>query len=160
MPYKHGHNRKSGSSPEYHSWSSMKQRCLNPNHDYYPAYGGNGVTICDEWTNSFEKFLEDMGPRPKGTSLDRRDNSKGYCKENCQWATRAHQQVNRNNSKFHTFQGETLCLAEWARKYTMPYNTLDNRIKAGWSIEKALLTPRSPSSLVREGLLKQSKETK
>lgn len=50
--------------PEYPIWCSMKQRCLNPNSQGWPKYGGQGVTVCDRWANSFQDFIADMGPRP------------------------------------------------------------------------------------------------
>lgn len=79
----------------YRSWIKMKERCLNPNHDHYHRYGGRGIKICDRWLLSFENFLEDMGDRPEDRSLDRIDNNNGYEKNNCRWATRIEQNINR-----------------------------------------------------------------
>lgn len=73
----------------------MKQRCTNPKHDAYADYGGRGITVCERWAKSFSAFVDDVGPRPAGTTLDRRDNSKGYEPGNVRWATSAEQ--NRNN---------------------------------------------------------------
>lgn len=78
-------------SPTYNSWRSMIQRCTNPNHTHYERYKG---LLCDEWVE-FNNFLEDMGERLEGTSLDRIDNTKGYYKENCRWATPKQQIRNR-----------------------------------------------------------------
>ena len=69
----------------YKSWNSMKNRCLNPNHNKYNYYGGIGVKVCDKWM-TFEGFHEDMGDRPKGTSLDRINPFGDYEKDNCRWA--------------------------------------------------------------------------
>jgi hypothetical protein len=77
----------------------MLQRCNNPKHSAYPRYGGKGVTVCDEWANSFEAFLHDMGERPPGQTLDRIDGSKGYQKANCRWATPRQQYENKPNAR-------------------------------------------------------------
>lgn len=79
----------------YTSWESMIGRCHNPNDDYYDKYGGSNILVCKEWRKSFIKFYEDMGERPSKMSLDRIDNTKGYSKDNCRWATRSLQQANR-----------------------------------------------------------------
>lgn len=81
---------------EYSSWIAMKGRCLNKNHKDYPRYGAVGITICDEWANSFEIFFNHAGERPTGTTLDRIDNSKGYVPGNVRWATPKQQARNRN----------------------------------------------------------------
>lgn len=75
-------------SPEYETWLGMRRRCYNPNRSDYARYGGRGITVSQEWKNSFEEFYRDMGPRPKDHSLERIDNSKEYCKDNCVWASR------------------------------------------------------------------------
>lgn len=84
-------------SREYRSWSSMRTRCQNPKYHYFHRYGGRGVSICSRW-NDFSAFLEDMGPRPEDTSLDRFPNPDGnYEPSNCRWATRAQQRNNRGS---------------------------------------------------------------
>lgn len=94
---KHGHGIRSNRSPEYVSWYSMKQRVTNPNHKYYDYYGGRGIIIISRW-DSFENFLEDMGPSG-GLTLDRKDPNGNYEKDNCKWSTRAEQVANRRISK-------------------------------------------------------------
>jgi hypothetical protein len=74
--------------PEYQSWMAMKHRCMNPKRQSYERYGGRGISVCREWLNSFDAFLEDMGERPANTSLDRIDNNSGYNKLNCRWASK------------------------------------------------------------------------
>ena len=80
----------------YNSWDAMIQRCTNSKHRYFEGYGGRGITICQEWLNSFINFLTDMGERPdKRHTLDRINVNKGYYKENCRWATPEVQACNK-----------------------------------------------------------------
>lgn len=95
MKTKHGHCIDNKVTRTYKSWDAMKQRCLNPNNIKYPLYGGRGIYICAEWESSFEKFLEDMGQRPDGTSLDRINPDGNYEPSNCRWADGDTQRKNR-----------------------------------------------------------------
>lgn len=81
--------------PLYSRWLGMKQRCYNPNHHKYKDYGSRGITVCNEWLNSFEDFIKDMGECPDGYTLDRINNDKDYCKENCKWSSPTEQANNR-----------------------------------------------------------------
>lgn len=91
----HNHRAKKKATPEYLSWRSMNKRCTNPNEVGYKYWGGRGISVCQRWKDSFEAFLEDMGPRPSPAhTLDRRDNEGDYNKENCRWATRTQQSRN------------------------------------------------------------------
>lgn len=83
---------------EYRTWGSMRQRCYNPNHPKYEYYGGRGIIVCDRW-NRFENFLEDMGERPDGMTLDRIDNNGNYEPTNCHWTTYSMQNYNRRAYK-------------------------------------------------------------
>lgn len=88
--------------PEYQSWIAMKKRCYDKNNPAYKYYGGRGIKVCDRWmdyVHGFDNFLEDMGRRPEGYSLDKIDNDKDYEPGNCRWADRQTQSINRRNVK-------------------------------------------------------------
>ena len=92
--------------PRYNPWSGMIQRCYNVGNVSYIRYGERGTTVCPRWLapygEGFKAFCTDMGPRPDSTSLDRRDNTKGYSAENCRWASQQVQQMNRGLNKNNT----------------------------------------------------------
>lgn len=128
-------------TPTYKSWSDMKSRCSNSRKKDYMDYGGRGIKVCDRWLNSFSLFLEDMGTRPPGTTLDRIDVNGDYSPENCRWATAKQQQRNKRNNNNVVFRGRSRSLAEWAEGLRMPYDVLRYRLKAGWTPEEAFTIP-------------------
>ena len=89
----HGHSNRSST---YVSWQSMIARCERPNFARYERYGGRGIKVCKKWRNSFAAFLADMGPRPAGTSIDRKNTDGNYHKRNCRWSTPKQQANNRS----------------------------------------------------------------
>lgn len=132
-----GNNKRGSRNPTYSIWASMLARCNNSKNYAYNDYGGRGIYVCKEWYD-FKNFLEDMGERPEGLTLDRKENDKGYYKENCRWATYFTQANNRRNNCFFTYNGETKSISQWATQYSIRDSTLRARLARGWSIEKAL----------------------
>jgi len=141
-PIKHGlYN-----SRIYRTWATMIQRCTNPNNTGYKSYGGRGITVCEEWLD-FSNFYADMGERPKGKTLDRTNNSLGYSKENCRWATRKEQANNRRTNLFIIFNRAKKTLPQWANITGLTVSCLRRRIASGWSIEKTLTTPNTRKAI-------------
>lgn len=130
--------------PMYSLYCGIKERCLNANASNFHNYGDRGISICERWIgpNGFVNFLADMGERPsKRHSVERKQNNLGYSPENCEWALRTQQSRNTRVNHLLTFEGETLCLADWAERKGMKYMTLFMRLKRGMSTERALTTP-------------------
>ena len=124
----------------YKSWEAMIQRCSNASLKSYKNYGGRGISVCDEWTK-FEKFYADMGIKPNGCSIDRIDVNGNYDQLNCRWSTMKQQNRNRRNNRLIEFNGETMCVNEWAESLGINKRTLLNRLTNGWEIKKALTHP-------------------
>jgi hypothetical protein len=125
----------------YNTWKALRQRCYNKKNPSFRLYGGRGITICKRW-EKFENFYADMGEKPKGMTLDRRNNSKGYSKSNCWWATYRTQANNKRCNCILTFRGRAQTIAEWGYEMGINYNTLWNRLNTfKWSVERALTEP-------------------
>ena len=115
-------------SSEWSTWASMRARCTNPNNRRFFDYGGRGITVCERWTESFESFFADMGPRPSPDyQIDRIDNNAGYYPENCRWVTRAENMRNRRVTKRYA----GLTLREWSEITGINYNTLKTQARRG-----------------------------
>lgn len=94
----HGHARPKKKTPTYITWKAMRNRCYYPKIHNYNSYGGRGIIVCERWKNSFENFLEDMGERPEGTTLDRINPNGNYEPSNCRWATNEEQSKNKRKN--------------------------------------------------------------
>lgn len=128
-------------SAYYRTWSCMIQRCTNRANPKWKLYGGRGITVCERWA-SFENFLADMGPRPSTKhTIDRKDNDGNYEPSNCRWATQSEQQNNKRNNFRVTWQGRTQTVTEWGRELGFSNLALSQRLRAGWTVERALTTP-------------------
>ncbi len=125
----------------------MRKRCLNPKHEKFKFYGGRGIVICDRW-NDFAAFLADMGERPAGMTLDRKDNDGNYEPGNCKWSTQAEQRRNGKRVVNITHNGETRCISDWAASVGMSRRALLKRHVAGWDFARALSTPVAARRLV------------
>jgi hypothetical protein len=106
----HGHSPRGKAEATYRTWICMKSRCNNPKQSSYSYYGGRGIKICPEWNDNFQNFLNDMGVRPKGKTLDRINNDGNYEPKNCRWATIKQQNTNRDNTNCGGRLKKTHCL--------------------------------------------------
>lgn len=131
-------------SKEYKAWAGAKERVTNNNSHNWQEYGGRGITMCQEWQDSFESFynymLENHGKHPgKGYSIDRIDNEGNYEPGNVRWANSRTQTLNSRHSKRLTFKGKTQSMIDWSKELGINYRTLSSRINIyNWSVERAL----------------------
>lgn len=126
-------------------WQGIKQRCHNPNDKRYPRYGAIGITMCDEWRNSCDAFIEwsyEHGYR-EDLTIDRIDNSKGYSPGNCRWATYKEQVLNRKPTHWITIDGVTKCISDWAEEKGLSRPTVTWRWRQGIRGEDLFLPPHS-----------------
>jgi hypothetical protein len=116
----------------------MKMRCLNPRVPSYRSYGGRGITVCERWLK-FKPFLEDMGERPAGTTIERIDLNGNYEPGNCRWATRREQGRNKRRNVFIEFRGERRTISDWAECFGVEPSSLGYfAIKRGLSLDEAI----------------------
>ena len=129
---KHGHSRSRDGkkSRTYKTWEGVLGRCLYSGNASFKHYGAKGIKVCDRWLK-FENFLEDMGKRPDGKTLDRIDPNGNYESGNCRWADKYTQANNRLNSNRVAYNGETRTVSEWSRELGINKHTLYNRVKKG-----------------------------
>jgi hypothetical protein len=110
-------------------WQEMIRRCYDTKSKGYKNYGARGIKVCLRWRNSFTDFTLDMGPRPDGHSIERKNNDGPYCPDNCVWATRTQQNRNTTRNRVITYNGKTQCLAAWAEELGVSLRYIWQRIK-------------------------------
>lgn len=133
--------------PFYQVFHGIRKRITDPTSKNYKSYGGRGLTF--DWNGyvefkkdmyeSFLKHCEEHGRN--NTTIERIDNNKGYSKENCRWATQQEQQKNKRSSRYITYKGETMIVADWARRLNISRQTLRYRLEKGWDIKSIIETP-------------------
>jgi len=131
-------------TPLYWVYRGMRDRCSNPKHKSYATYGGRGIRVCARWLGreGYTNFLADMGRPPfPGATIDRKRNNGPYSPGNCQWTSRATQNRNRSGMRWITANGETLCMADWAKRLGMVPAGVLRRLNAGWDPVVAVTTP-------------------
>jgi hypothetical protein len=133
----HGQARRGTKSATYRAWESMMGRCYRPSAGGYKFYGGRGIKVDDRW-HVFANFLVDMGERPDGLTLERKDANADYGPSNCRWATRAEQNINKRDTHRITIHGRTMSLLEWVAETGVNYETALSRIQSGWDPERAV----------------------
>lgn len=123
----------------YKTWINMRSRCNNPNATKYELYGGKGIKVCEEWENDFISFYNWAlnNNYSKNKSIDRIDGNKNYSPDNCRWATDKVQANNTTQVHNITFNGETMGIYAWADKLGISRKMLSERIRRGWTIERA-----------------------
>jgi hypothetical protein len=130
---KHGFAR----TPTYYVWCGMRERCRNPNNKSYKRYGGRGIRVCERWED-YTNFLADMGERPAGLTLERKNNNGNYEPGNCVWATYSEQSNNRSINVFVEHNGQRLTVSQWAHSVDLAPELVRTRLRHGWPIERAL----------------------
>lgn len=124
-------------TPTHNSWCAMKQRCNYVGSEGYAYYGGRGIKVCERW-NDFAAFLEDMGERPEGHTIERKDTDGDYEPGNCIWATMAQQQRNRRSTILIERNGITKCVKDWCNELGIKPDVVYGRIRYGMSPQEAL----------------------
>jgi len=126
----------------FNTWTHMIQRCNNPNCKDYVNYGGRGIKVCYEWEQSFANFYKDMGLKPKGLTIERKNNELGYFKENCYWADYFNQSHNRRISSKNTVGVSGVFWNKQSLKWQVSITSYNTRYHLGYfnKIEDAIKT--------------------
>ena len=111
----------------YRVWYGMKSRCYNKNFTDFKNYGGRGIRVCDRWRRNFNAFIEDMGERPEGTTLDRIDNNGDYEPANCKWSTYREQNMNMRKRKGTSSQYRGVCWCKASRNWRAAYRNKNGK---------------------------------
>lgn len=131
---KHGNT----NCPEWQILRGAISRCHNPRAHAYQNYGGRCIVVCERWRESLENFIDDMGKRPDGMTLDRIDTNGPYSKENCRWAPMEVQQNNRRDNRVLEYMGRKQTMSQWSRELGLLVTTIAQRLERGWPVERAL----------------------
>ena len=128
----------------YRIWIDMKRRCYSTKRISYKYYGQKGICICDEWKNSFKAFQDwALNNGYEDTlSIDRINNNGNYEPSNCRWATIKQQNNNMSTNHYIEYNNEKYTLKQLCEKYNFDYDLTRNRLKYGWTLEKAITTPK------------------
>ena len=147
------------SMKEYRIWRAMKARCYAPSCKNVGYYQKLGIKVCDRWLHDFDAFLADMGKIPDDSySIERIDNTKDYCPENCKWIPMRDQSKNRLNVPLYTYNGETHNLKDWAKILNLNIDMLRGRINRGMKFEDAIIKDVYHRQIVIDGESKTVKE--
>jgi len=131
-------------TPTWHIWLNVVAR--GTGKEQPEKYFNRGIRVCERWM-SFENFLEDMGERPPGLSIDRINNDEGYSPENCRWATYSQQARNTSKTWMLDVDGTKVAAIDYAEQQGVPYKRFYQRVKVlGWSVEDAIATPKRKSN--------------
>ena len=130
-----------GKTSTWESWSKMRHRCNDSRYRFYERYGGRGITVCERWQESFVNFLNDMGERPTGTTIDRIDFNGNYEPLNCRWSTQKEQMRNTSKTRWIQYKGDRKPMSQWAEELGLNPKVISQRLSRGWTINDALETP-------------------
>lgn len=128
----------------YNTWQNMMERCYNSKCKFYYNYGARGINVYEPWknvSNFIPEILSLLGERPKGFSIDRIDNEKGYYPNNVKWSSLTQQANNRRSVKIYSYKGQSKSLKEWTKELKLNHKTIWSRLNKGWDFEKAITYP-------------------
>ena len=133
----------------YTAWCNMKGRCYRKSMKRYERYGGRGITVCEEWKDSFETFKNWAlsNGYSDNLTLDRIDNDGNYCPDNCRWITNKEQQSNKSDNHLITYNGRTQTITQWAKELGISGKSFEKRIRVWKDVEKAIETPVQKTSI-------------
>jgi hypothetical protein len=126
--------------PTYTTWVEMRRRCRDPRVKDYKNYGGRGIKVDPRWED-FAAFVDDMGKRPDGTTIDRIDVDGPYCRENCRWATPSEQSNNQSCTIRLMYDGERITLRRCAELSGLPIRLIRKRYYLGWDADRIVEAP-------------------